>query len=81
MFRRFCFIGHQMLYETSNDSACASGMIINILVAFTGSEFTLLNFPKGTLFNRVNRSGLSFFEPLNSEPVDGYEKYMRGEDV
>ena len=29
-------------------------------VGVHGFRVTLLNFPKGTLFNRVNRSGLSY---------------------
>jgi hypothetical protein len=39
---------------------------------FTGSEFTLLNFPEGALFNRVNRSTPA---DLNREPPPGRRPY------
>ena len=50
-------------------------VMVKELRAFTGSEFTPLNFPKGTLINRVNpsacdelsRVGLPFFLGYRSD--------------
>ena len=47
------------------------------MYVFTGSASTMLNFPKGTLFNRVNLSGFTISAYFNCQSRSSRKKIRK----